>query len=111
MEEYEREARGKIFFYIDNISRQIYTEMQSRQRSFIEFRRIAKIVTYYVAHERRHEVQPESMLDLRPVSLTDADAYLNLQHESDAHEFGLAVLRGDANINNPAAWEPERLVA
>lgn len=108
---YDRESRGHIFYYIDSMTRGIYNHMIKKGEDAVPFKVIRANVICTMAHERRHEVQPASMLDMTPVDGIGTEQYCALRHESDADDFMLAVINGQADINNPAAWEPERLVA
>lgn len=110
-EVYLRESRGHIFYFVDNIARCIYEMMLEKGKSCVPFRIIQKNALANMAHERRHEVQPKEMFDATPVDGIGTEKYLALRHEADADAFMYAVLKDEADVHNPAAWEPERLIA
>ena len=109
---------GYVWYYIDNIVRTLQSFLltpgvSSKDDSQNE-RVLRRLVRATVAHERRHSVQPSSMYEEMDWRSITEEEYYSAAHEADAREFELAVFFGKdhtADINNPAAWHPERLVA
>ena len=99
---------GCIFYYIDNMTRTVLSIYSNKGESFIR-----AMVRATVAHERRHSTQPASMYEAKDWLHITIDEYESARHEADADAFALAVIHGDtsADLDNPSAWHPERLVA
>ena len=109
---------GFIWYYLDNLVRSFVVALEDTKIGSSDDAKneafIRRAIRATVAHERRHSVQPASLYEEKDWMSVNIDEYFQAAHESDAHAFELAVFYGEdetADINNPASWHPERLVA